>query len=174
MNRNVFKKFMAGLAKINEILLFVVVLVMFVILLAQIFVRFLFFVPLPASQDLLLFTMVTSVFLGSGLAVRNNKQIALDFIVEALPKRFHDYISGLTDLIAIFFLSILVNQSFQKIGETMETVVGASPLKVGHFYIVVFIGCILMSVYYFAQFLTRFFRVTGLESHLFSDVEKED
>ncbi len=130
--------------KANEIILVISIVIMFVILLAQIFVRFLFFIPLPASQDLLTFFMIASVFFGSGIAVANGKQIALELVIEYVPENVKNIMIILADCISITFLVIIMYQSIVLIEKCQGTIVGASPIPLSVYYMVVCIGCLFM------------------------------
>lgn len=141
--------------KFSEFLLVVSVLIIFVILLAQIFSRFVFFVPLPSSQDLLIFFLLVSVFLGVGNAVSQNKQIALEFFVNALPKQVENAILFIADLISILFLIIVIYQAAFLMIETKGSTVGSSPVPVPYYYLAIAVGCFLMIINYVSQLLNK-------------------
>ena len=141
--------------KVNEIMLVITLIIMFVVLLAQIFARFVFFIPLPASQDLLTFFMITSVFLGSGIAVAKGKQIALEFLVHSIPGKTRDRLITVADIISIAFLMLVVSQSREMMIKTKGALVGASPIPVSYYYLVVLIGCIIMIINFAEQALSK-------------------
>ncbi|MBN2826696.1 MAG: TRAP transporter small permease, partial [Tissierellales bacterium] len=120
--------------------------------------RFIFFVPLPASQDVLTFLMVASVFMGSGIAVANHKQIALEFFVHALPHKIRNKFMVVADGISIFFLIIIITQAYELIGKTQHTLVGAAQIPQMYYYLLVLFGCVIMAVNYINQILIK---VTG-------------
>ena len=152
---NKYKSIVQKVNKINEVMLVATLIIMFVVLLAQIFARFIFFIPLPASQDLLTFFMIASVFLGSGIAVANGKQIALEFLVDSIPGRTKDMLIILTDIISIAFLLLVVDQAREMIVKTKGALVGASPIPVSYYYVVVLIGCIIMIINFVDQALSK-------------------
>lgn len=149
--------------KLNEVLLVVSVVFMFIVLLAQIFTRFIFFIPLPASQDLLVFSLVASVFLGAGIAVSKNKHIALDFFVELLPKKVGDKILVFADFASIVFLCIVFYQSLILIGKTKGALIGASPIPVSGYYVIVSIGCLMMILNYINHIAKKLFNTENRE-----------
>lgn len=149
--------------KINEVLLVISIILMFIVLLAQIFTRFIFFIPLPASQDLLVFFLVASVFLGAGIAVAKNKHIALEFLVELLPKKIGDKTLVFADFVSMVFLCIVFYQSIILIGKTKGALIGASPIPVSGYYVIVAIGSIMMMINYFNHFMKKLFNSENRE-----------
>lgn len=143
-----YNKAVRKINKVNEILLVLTLVAMFIVLLAQIFVRFIFFIPLPASQDFLTFLMIASVFLGSGIAVAKNKQIALEFLIDSLPVKLKNVFMIFSNVVSIAFLILIVTQAKELIIKTKGSMVGASPIPVSYYYLVVLIGCIIMIINY--------------------------
>lgn len=86
MFRKTLKAAVGAFNKVCNLLLGIVMVAMFLVLLLQIISRFIAFVPLPWSQDLIVFLLICSVFLGACTATANNKQIRLEFFVDLLPK----------------------------------------------------------------------------------------
>ncbi len=147
--------FVAKLNKINEYLLVACLLTMFVVLLAQIFSRFIFFIPLPSSQDVLVFLLLTTVFLGAGCAVATHRHIVLEFMVLILPKKITRGVLIFSDLVSISFLVIVIGQSFELIEKTRGTIIGASPVPAEGYYAVVAAGCLMMAINYVNDLLKK-------------------
>lgn len=104
MFRKTLKTAVGAFNKVCNLLLGIVMVAMFLVLLLQIISRFIAFVPLPWSQDLIVFLLICSVFLGACTATANNKQIRLEFFVDLLPKKLTKVILIIADLISIAFL----------------------------------------------------------------------
>ena len=123
MFRKTLKTAVGAVNKACNFLLGIVMVAMFLVLLLQIISRFISFVPLPWSQDLIVFLLVCSVFLGACTATANNKQIRLEFFVDLLPKKLTKVILIIADLISIAFLVVVTSQAFQMTGENMHVIV---------------------------------------------------
>lgn len=155
-----YGKIVEKINKINEIMLVATLVIMFIVLMAQIFARFIFFIPLPASQDILTFLMVAAVFMGSGIAVANHKQIALEFFVHSMPNKIRNKFMIFADGVSIFFLAIIIMQAYELMGKTKHTLVGAAQIPQMYYYLLVLIGCMVMTVNYINQILIK---ITGEE-----------
>ena len=125
MFRKTLKTAVGAFNKVCNLLLGIVMVAMFLVLLLQIISRFIAFIPLPWSQDLIVFLLICSVFLGACTATANNKQIRLEFFVDLLPKKLTEVILIIADLISIAFLVVVTSQAFQLTGENMHVIVGA-------------------------------------------------
>lgn len=142
------EKLVSGVNKASEFLLGVVVIIMFFILLAQIFSRFVFFIPLPSSQDLLIFFLLVSVFLGATVAVPRGKHISIEFLLMLVPERYKKLVLAVVSIISIGFLCVVAYQALTLIGMNKGASVGASPIPLGGYYFVVAVGCLLMVLNY--------------------------
>lgn len=120
MFRKTLKTAVGAFNKVCNLLLGIVMVAMFLVLLLQIISRFIAFIPLPWSQDLIVFLLICSVFLGACTATANNKQIRLEFFVDLLPKKLTEVILIIADLISIAFLVVVTSQAFQLTGENMH------------------------------------------------------
>lgn len=118
MFRKTLKTAVGAFNKVCNLLLGIVMVAMFLVLLLQIISRFIAFIPLPWSQDLIVFLLICSVFLGACTATANNKQIRLEFFVDLLPKKLTKVILIIADLISIAFL-VVVTATAAAIGGIM-------------------------------------------------------
>ena len=156
MFRKTLKAAVGAFNKVCNLLLGIVRVAMFLVLLLQIISRFIAFVPLPWSQDLIVFLLICSVFLGACTATANNKQIRLEFFVDLLPKKLTKVILIIADLISIAFLVVVTSQAFQMTGENMHVIVGSSPITYGWYYFVVGIGAVGMILNFILLIVDRF------------------
>lgn len=155
MFRKSLKTAVGAVNKVCNFLLGIVMVAMFLVLLMQIISRFIAFTPLPWSQDLIVFLLVCSVFLGACTATANNKQIRLEFFVDLLPKKLTQIILVLADIISIAFLVVVTSQAFTLAGENMHVIVGSSPIGYGWYYFVVGVGAIGMILNFFVLIVDR-------------------
>ncbi|MFA6504655.1 MAG: TRAP transporter small permease [Treponemataceae bacterium] len=143
------------LNKVNEILMIVTILIMFVVLLAQVGSRFIFFIPLPSSQDIIIYFLIACVFFGIGSAVSNDKMIAIDILTHYLPEKPKNAILLVADLVSIAFSVILINQGLSMMEKTKDSIIGASPFTVNYYYLLVVVGCAVMCVNYVNNLFKR-------------------
>lgn len=141
--------------KVCALLLGIDMVALFLILLLQIFSRFVAFLPLPWSQDLIVFLLVVGVFLGAGSATANGKQIRLEVFVDALPQTIRNVILIVADVISIVFLLIVTKQAFSLTMENMSVIVGASPVTFGWYYAAVAFGAVVMILNFVCIILDR-------------------
>lgn len=146
MVQNIIEKVAGGLNKICRLLLGIVMLALLLVLLLQIVSRFVAFMPIPWSQDMITFLLVCSVFLGAGAATANGKQIRLEFFIDRFPEKVTKTILCVADVISIAFLCVIFSQCMQMGAENITLKQGASLVPFGVYYYVVAFGCVVMIV----------------------------
>lgn len=152
----IIEKYNALVGKINKFcdaFVAVSMLAMLVVLTIQIVSRFIAFMPIPWSQELLTFLLVASCFFGAGSATARGKQIRLEFFVMLLPKRLEKAFYVVADILSIVFLVIVVIQGFELTVENMGVIVGSSPIDYGYYYLVVVIGTVIMILNFIAMLI---------------------
>ena len=159
-----YDKIVRGINKVMDVLLTVVEVAMLIVLLLQIFQRFVAFIPIPWSQEFLTFLLVCSVFLGAPSATYNGKQIRLEFFVDFLPKKVSRIVLCVADLIAIVFLVIVAKDAFKLGLEYMHTIIGANPVSLGVHYMAVSIGFAVMALNFVNLILKRIPAIMGKET----------
>ena len=155
MLRENLKKAVGGLNKVCALLLGIDMVAIFIILLLQIFSRFVAFMPLPWAQDMIVFLLVVAVFLGAGSATAAGKQIRLEVFVDLLPGKAKDVFLILADLLSIVFLAVVAKQAVSLAGENLTVIVGASPVTFGWYYVAVAFGSIIMILNFLCIILDR-------------------
>lgn len=157
MNLIKFDQLISNINKTNRVLMVASIVIMFIVLLAQIGSRFIFFIPLPWSQDILVFFLVASVFMGVGNAVAVKKEISLEFMVHSLPEKIRNRFFDFADLVSLIFLGVIIYHSIILIEKTKDAMVGASPIPLKYYYLIVAIGCFMMIINYIDRFIKRTF-----------------
>ncbi len=160
MALNAIRSVVDKLNKICSALVAVDMVAMFIVLLIQIFVRFIMpSLAISWSMDMICFLLVISVFLGAGVATGAGKQIRLEIFADMLPKTLQKIVFTLADVVSIVFLCVVTTQSVRLGLENITVVVGASPVRFGWYYLVVALGCIIMIVNFLLIILNRFIPV---------------
>ncbi|MCU6707929.1 TRAP transporter small permease [Paenibacillus sp. J5C_2022] len=97
-----------GLNKFVGIVVGLMLGAMSIIIVVQVFCRFVINFPLAWSEEAARYLMVYTVFLGAPLAIRNHKMIAIEIIVESVSPKVRKVLRILISLISIVFFVILL------------------------------------------------------------------
>lgn len=159
-----YNKIITTLNKVMEVALTIVEVAMLIVLLLQIIQRFVAFIPIPWSQELLTFLLVASVFLGAPSATNNGKQIRLEFFVDLFPKRVGAVLLCIADIIAIIFLVIICKDAFTLGMDYRSTFIGANPVSLGVHYFVVSAGFGVMALNFVNLILKRIPTILGKDT----------
>lgn len=103
---------------INKALdIFAVLLLSFIFLLiiVQVVMRYVFNSPLVWSEELARYTMVWLAFIGSVIAMRNGEHIDITVVVNALPVRIKHHVIIISKVISTIFLVMLIYLGFQMV-----------------------------------------------------------
>lgn len=100
-------KYIKTIDKINsgvKYLVAVLLIILAILVVLQVTTRFIINIPLSWTEELAKYLMIYIVFLGSGLAFRNNQHIAIDFLLEVSSPKTREKLEKLVLWIsAIFF-----------------------------------------------------------------------
>ena len=150
-----FDKAVRRLNKVGEVLMVLSITIMFVMLLAQVSARFVFYIPLPSSQDIIIYFLVGTVFMGIGNAAAADKMIAIDIVAHFLPEKPKQAILIFADAVSVVFAGVLVSQGIYMMEKTRGAVVGASPFTQDLYYLIIVLGSIILGLTYFNSILQR-------------------
>ncbi len=132
---------------------------MTLLVIIQVFFRYILDNPLSGSQELSIYAMIYVVMLGSTIAVRNKTHIAVDFFVNKLPDRLAGIFRKTAYFIMLIFFSILLVQGWNLTVRSMLQSSPATGMPVG--YIVFSIPlCAGICILYILE-------------HLFNEIKKE-
>ncbi len=96
--------------KIVGYILGVMIGTMSILILLQIFTRFIINYPLHWTEELARYLMIYGVFLGAALALRYNRLISIEAVAQALPPKMQILLKKVVMVITIIFALILVVQ----------------------------------------------------------------
>jgi TRAP-type C4-dicarboxylate transport system permease small subunit len=94
----------AGVRALTAVLMLVAVTLNF----ANIIGRYVFFAPIAAAEEIMLFLLVGTVFLGNSVVGWEGKQIRMDVILQALPEQVRHWLEVIADLATIAVSMILI------------------------------------------------------------------
>ncbi|MDK2824487.1 MAG: C4-dicarboxylate transporter, DctQ subunit [Clostridia bacterium] len=145
------------LDKFEDYSVTVLYIIMVIVILLQVFFRFVIKASLPWSEELARYIMAWAVFIGSSIAAREGAHIGIDSIVSRLPNSFERYIRTIAMALSFIFsivlvyLSVLIISFLMKTGQ--KTPAMMIPMWIAYFSVL--FGAILMSI--------RFCQVTYLK-----------
>lgn len=105
------KALMKGIDILNKIVGIVVGLMlgaMSIIIVVQVFCRFVIDYPLTWSEEAARYLMVYTVFIGAPLALRKHKMIAIEIIAESVKPKIRKILRIIVSLVSIVFFIILL------------------------------------------------------------------
>lgn len=109
-------KWIDNLNKVVGIILAIMLGIMSILIIAQVFTRFVINYPLHWSEELARYLMLYVVFFGSSLALRNHSLIAIEFLAESISKNKRKVLKIIIILISIVFFIILLYQGIDMLG----------------------------------------------------------
>jgi len=99
--------------KIVGYILGVIIGTMSILILLQIFTRFVINYPLHWTEELARYLMIYGVFLGAALALRYNRLISIEAVAQALPPKMQSLLKKVVMVITIIFALVLVIQGIE-------------------------------------------------------------
>lgn len=103
-----FKKIVSILFHLTEFAVLVLLATICVVMLTQIFSRYLFNTPLAWPEELSRYLFVWVVFLGAAIAFRYKAHLGMDFITARFSDKFKRITEKLVDLILLGFLILII------------------------------------------------------------------
>lgn len=153
-NKHTKKSILWGLSwlsdKLNSISIILVVALMLsmtIIVLAQVFSRYILKNSITWSEEIARWLMIWICFLGSGIAVKYSQHIGLSFIVDRLNKKVQNIFSLLTNTGILIFLYFCILKSFTLTQFVINQKTAAAQISMAWPYSSVPIGCMIMLVH---------------------------
>ena len=109
----VINRYVSAQVKFCNWMLLLLGIMMTILILMQVFFRFVIYVPFPWSEECARYLMIWMGMLGSVVALKNGRHIGVQFFIEKLPGRVRDIMVPLVQLCMIIFLSVLCWQGVQ-------------------------------------------------------------
>lgn len=105
-----FVRFVDKINKILNIFLGVLLIIMLVVVFMQVFSRFILSLPLAWSEELSKYLMIYITFIAAAVAYRNQKLIAVEFIIENVNVTTRKVLFWIINIISMVFFVILFYQ----------------------------------------------------------------
>lgn len=141
------------LNKAVGIILALMLAIMSILIVVQIFTRFVVDYPLHWTEELARYLMIYSVFFGAALALRSNKLIAIEALTESLNEFKQGILRIIIMLCSIVFFVILFVQGIEIIGVIKGQSSAGLGISMSVPYASIPIGALLMIINAFAVIL---------------------
>jgi TRAP-type C4-dicarboxylate transport system permease small subunit len=130
---------------------------MSVIVLLQVFFRFVIYIPFPWSEESARYLMIWMGMVGAAAAMRYGRHIGVTVLIERLPPRVYRFLSPFTDLAMVAFLVVMAREGFRLAVENAVQYSPAMNLPMLVPYLAIPIGAALMILEITASQLQEFF-----------------
>ncbi len=127
---------------------------MTVLVILQVFWRYVLEMPFPQSQELAIYAMVYVVMFGSTIAVYNKTHIAVNFIVERVPAKFAFILRMTAYVMLIIFFYLLIKEGWALSLRAMRQLSPTTGIPVGYIMASVPISSAISMLYVFGQMYT--------------------
>jgi len=129
-------------------------IVMVIVVLLQIFARYVIRVSIPWTEELARYLLILITFIGGALAIRDKQHIAVTAIIDKLPKKLRYYLNKCFNISIILFLVAVFKGSIIMVNLTWGTPVGSiSWLTTGKLYLILPISIVIMLGYLIRQLI---------------------
>lgn len=127
---------------------------MTVLVILQVFWRYVLKMPFPQSQELAIYAMVYVVMFGSTIAVYKKTHIAVNFIVERMPEKFAFVLRMAAYAMLIIFFYLLIKEGWALSLRSMRQLSPTTGIPVGYIMASVPISSAISMLYVFGQIYT--------------------
>ncbi len=127
----------------------------------QVIFRYLLKIPFVWSEEFTRFLFIWIVWLGAALATVAKKHMVIEFIRDSFPNPWPVTIKFLTDLLALFFLTVVVIKGISLVNLMAKEFYVTFPVSVKYAYLASVIGGLLMLIFWLSDFwqnLQKIFR----------------
>ena len=131
------------------------VLAIALILVVQVFSRYLFQFPLSWPEEVAGFIFVWLIFLGAPLAHWSGSLIGIHVFVDAVPERFRNAIFVVTNVIVILFMIFLIVKGIEAIGLSWNKRTTVLQFSYAWIYVPLPIGAAALAVGYALKTIKR-------------------
>jgi TRAP-type C4-dicarboxylate transport system permease small subunit len=143
------KALMKGIDFLNKIVGIAVGLMlgaMSVIIVAQVFCRFVIDYPLTWSEEAARYLMVYTVFLGASLAIRNHRMIAIEIVSESVKPKVRKVLRIVVSVVSIVFFIMLLVKGVDMLEIVSRQTSAGLGISMGIPYMAIPIGAVLMTI----------------------------
>jgi len=142
-----YSKFLNGIEKIVNVTISALLFVAFIIIFAQVIVRYVFHSGYPWMEESARFMIIWMSFLGSAVAIRYRRHMFIDIFETMLPQKGRMVLNVLFDLLMITFFIIMVVLGYQYTVQNKSNFSAGLNISMAYVYISLIVGMFLMALY---------------------------
>lgn len=135
--------------------------IMSIIVLLQVFFRFVVYMPFPWSEEIARYLMIWVGMTGSFVALRKGRHIGVSFLMERLPAAVTRVLTPLIQLALIAFLAVIAVQGGKLAFFNAAQKSPAMMIPMVYPYLAIPVGALLMILELTAVFFARLFFTPG-------------
>jgi TRAP-type C4-dicarboxylate transport system permease small subunit len=121
--------------------------VMSVVILVQVFLRYVVKASLPWSEELARYLMVWIGLLGASLALQEGRHIEVTLLLERVPRRVRKVLTGIALFAVLWFLWLMLQQGYLLIGNIWLQRSPAMSIPMVIPYAAIPVGAVLMMIH---------------------------
>lgn len=129
----------------------------------QVVFRYLLKIPFIWSEEFTRFLFIWIVWLGAALALPRGKHMVIEFVRDLFPEPWPGRIKMATDLLALFFLAVVVVKGISLVNMTATEFYVTFPLSVKYAYLASVVGGALMFFFLSQELRSTFRRLKSRE-----------
>jgi len=141
--------------KISVILVVFFTLAMTIIVLVQVYFRFILNNALSWPEEISRYLMIWMTFLGSGIACKSGEHIGVSFIRNKIQKKYQFFIQFIINCCILLFLAFCIWKGILLFKFTFDQVSPAARIRMSWPYASVPIGCTIMFIHIFNSFFEK-------------------
>ena len=126
---------------------------MTVMVMLQVFYRYVLEAPFPESQEIAVYSMVWVVMLGSTIAVYKKSHIAVNFLVDRLPENAAFFVRLIAYAALAVFFYLLITEGWALTMRSMRQMSPSTGIPVGYVMISIPFSSAVSLLYVFEQFV---------------------
>ncbi len=137
---------------------------MIIVMLIQVFTRYVFNHPLPWTEELSRFSYIWAIFLGAILAQRSKSHMTVTILIEKLPSKARLVLEVLTDLFSALVMGIVLYGTWIQMKKTYGILASSIPISYTFVYLALAIGATGMIVLLLADFVRDIVKLASSRS----------
>ncbi len=141
------KRFEDWLLRINKAVLVAFLFLMFVLVFVNVVTRYVLKFSLNWAEELSRYLMIWSAYLGMGLAMRENRHVAIEMLQDLLPMPARRALRAFNGLLLIAFMAVLTYLGIRYSAFAWSHETAAMQWSLGMVYLAVPIGALLFILY---------------------------
>jgi len=153
--KNILKRISSSINIFSSVLITIFLSAMVIIVLLQVFYRFVLNNALPWPEEISRYLMIWITFLGSGIACKYGEHIGVNFIRNKIQKKYQFIIQSTINCCILIFLAFCIWKGLILFKYTSNQLSPASRISMAWAYASVPIGCAIMFIHILNSFFEK-------------------